>query len=119
MRKVLKRLNEHPGIRGSLVVTHDGMVVAASLEQRMSEEKVAAMASTVVSSVHRALEENGLSRFHRLTLKASYGKLTIRDTGTVYLVVVMDRSFDPGPTEIEIESARMRIKALGEMKVAR
>ena len=117
MRRILKQLNEHAGIRGSIVVTHDGMVVASCLDQRLNEEKVAAMASTVISSVRRSLKGNGLSKFHRLTLKAGYGKLVFRDTGIAYLVVVMDRNFDPGPTEIEVESARMRIKALGEMQV--
>ena len=33
------------------------------------------------------------------------------------VVVVMDRNIDLGPTDIEIESAAMRIRSLGEMKI--
>ena len=117
MRSVLKRLNENVGIRGSMIVTHDGMVVASCLDRRLNEDKVAAMASAVISSTSRALRDHSMSQFQRLTLTASYGKMVFRDTGIAYLVVVMDRKFEPGPTEIEVESALRRIKALGELKV--
>lgn len=117
MRKILKTLNEVVGIRGSMIVSHDGMVIASCLHRQLDEDKVAAMASSVVMNARRALERQGLRNFSRLTLTASHGKLVFNDVGIAYLVVVMDRNIDLGPTDIEIESASMRIRALGEMKV--
>ena len=117
MRNVLKGLNETIGIRGSMVVSDDGMVIASCLGRQLDEDKVAAMASNAVMSIRRALGRQDLPNFIRFTLSASHGKLVFTDTGIAYLVVVMDRNIDLGPTDIEIESAAMRIRSLGEMKI--
>jgi len=117
VRKILKGLNEIVGIRGSMVVSEDGMVIASCLGRQLDEDKVAAMASGAVMSIRRALTRQGISGFSRFTLTASHGKLVFTDTGIAFLVVVMDRKIDLGPTDIEIESAAMRIRSLGEMKI--
>ena len=117
MHDVLKGLNETVGIRGSMIVSDDGMVIASCLGRQLDEDKVAAMASNVVMSIRRALGNQELPNFSRFTLTASHGKLVFTDTGIAYLVVVMDRKIDIGPTDIEIESAAMRIRSLGEMKI--
>ena len=117
MRNVLKGLNETIGIRGSMVVSDDGMVIASCLGRQLDEDKVAAMASNALMSIRRGLARQNLPNFGRFTLTASHGKLVITDTGIAYLVVVMDRKIDLGPTDIEIESAAMRIRSLGEMKI--
>lgn len=117
MRKILKGLNETVGIRGSMVVSEDGMVIASCLGRQLDEDKVAAMASNAVMSIRRALTSQGMPSFSRFTLTASHGKLVFTDTGIAYLVVVMDRHIDLGPTDIEIESAAMRIRGVGEMKI--
>jgi predicted regulator of Ras-like GTPase activity (Roadblock/LC7/MglB family) len=117
VRKILKGLNEVVGIRGSMIVSHDGMIVASCLGRHLDEEKVAAMASAVVMNTRRALERQGLKHFSRFTLTSSHGKMVFNDTGIAYLVVVMDKSIDLGPTDIEIESAAMRIRSTGEMRI--
>lgn len=118
MRRILKGLNDVVGIRGSMVVSHDGMVIASCLRRELDEDRVAAMASAAVMSTRRALSKYGMHNFSRFTLTASHGKLVFTDTGIAYLVVVMDRHIDLGPTDIEIESAAMRIRTMGEIKIA-
>ena len=117
MRRTLKRLNDVLGVKGSLAITHDGMVIASHLGRNLEEELVAAMASAALHSMQRALQPHGLQAFNRLTLVASHGKLVLADAGPAYLVVVMDRNVDVGPVQIEIESAAMRIKQLGEIRI--
>ena len=117
MRKILKGLNETIGIRGSMIVSEDGMVIASCLGRQLDEDKVAAMASNAVMGIRRALTGQGMPPFSRFTLTASHGKLVFTDTGIAYLVVVMERNIDLGPTDIEIESAAMRIRGLGEMRI--
>jgi len=117
MRRVLKQLNDVLGIKGSLAITRDGMIVASHLGKNLEEDLVAAMASSVLRSMQRALEPHALQTFGRLTLVASHGKLVLTDAGAAYLVVVMDRNVDVGPVQIEIESAAMRIRQLGEIRV--
>ncbi len=118
MRRILKDLSYVPGIRGSMVVSHDGMVIAASLHRPLDDEKVAAMASAVIMKTRKALASCGLESFRRLTMVSSHGKMLFTDTGIAYLVVVMSRNLDLGPASIEIESAARRIRSLGEMRIA-
>jgi predicted regulator of Ras-like GTPase activity (Roadblock/LC7/MglB family) len=75
------------------------------------------MAAGAIRATARALRRNGLPLFDRFTLVASHGKMVFTDTGPAYLVVVMDRNVDVAPVQIEIESAAMRIKQLGEIRV--
>lgn len=117
MRSILKRLNDVVGVKGSLVLTRDGIVVASHLSKSLSEDLVAAMASNVIMATRRSLEKHGMRHFARLTLVASHGKMVFTDTGPAFLVVVMDRNVELGPVGIEIESASMRIRQTGEIRV--
>jgi predicted regulator of Ras-like GTPase activity (Roadblock/LC7/MglB family) len=117
VRNILKRLNDVPGVKGSLVVTKDGMVIASHVTRNLDEELVAAMAAGVILSTRRALEKYGQRHFVRFTLVASHGKLILTDAGPAFLVVVMDRNVELGPVEIEIESAAMRIRNQGEIRI--
>ncbi len=117
MRKILKELNDVVGVKGSLVVTKDGMVIASHLSRQLQEELVAAMAANVIRRTRRSLERHGLRHFARFTLVASHGKMVFTDTGPAFLVVVMDRNVELGPVDIEIESAGMRIRNQGEIRI--
>jgi predicted regulator of Ras-like GTPase activity (Roadblock/LC7/MglB family) len=117
MRRILKQLNEVVGVKGSLVVTKDGIVIASHLGRQLEEDVVAAMAANVVLSTRRTLEGNGLRHFSRFTLVATHGKMVFTDAGPAFLVVVMDRNVELAPVDIEVESAAMRIRNLGEIRV--
>ncbi len=117
MRSILKQLNDVVGVKGSLAVTKDGIVIASHLGRHLEEDMVAAMAAGVIRSTRRALEQHGLRHFDRFTLVASHGKMVFADTGPAFLVVVMDRNANVAPVQIEIESAAMRIRQLGEIRV--
>ena len=56
MREILSGLNEVVGVRGSMIVTHDGMVVAAELSGALEQDMLAAIATTVIRQTikHRA-----------------------------------------------------------------
>ena len=117
MRRILKQLNEVVGVKGSLVVTKDGIVIASHLSTQLEDDVVAAMAANVVCSTRRTLERHSLGHFARFTLVASHGKMVFTDAGPAFLVVVMDRNVELGPVDIEIESAAMRIRTMGEIRV--
>ena len=117
MRRILKQLNDVVRVKGSAIVTKDGMVIASHLSRQLEEDVVAAMAASVILRTRRALEAHGLRHFARFTLVASHGKMVFTDTGPAFLVVVMDRNVELGPVDIEIESAAMRIRNVGEIRV--
>jgi predicted regulator of Ras-like GTPase activity (Roadblock/LC7/MglB family) len=117
MRDVLRRLGEVVGVKGSLVVTKDGMVIASHVSSEMRQDVVAAMAANVVRATKRAAAGHGLADFSRYTLIASHGKMSVTDAGPAFLVVIVDKNVDLAPVDIEIESAAMRIRNMGEIRV--
>ena len=57
MREILEELNQTAGIRGSMVMTHDGMVAASDLGLDLEEEVVAALASSLLIAVTKSLQD--------------------------------------------------------------
>lgn len=117
MRRILKQLNEAVGVKGSLVLTKDGIVIASHMSLQLEEDVVAAIAANLVRSARKSLERHGLGDFTRFTLSANHGKMVFTDTGPTFLVVVMDRNVELAPVDIEIESAAMRIRNMGQIRV--
>jgi predicted regulator of Ras-like GTPase activity (Roadblock/LC7/MglB family) len=117
MRDILAALNDVVGVRGSLVVTHDGMVIAAELGEDLKEDALAAIATAVIRNTVAALREARYDSFVRYDLCATHGRMFFVDTGTTYLVVVMDMNIDIGPAELEIKSAARRIRQQAEIRI--
>ncbi len=114
MRRVLKGLADVPGVRGSMVVTQDGIVVDSLLGRNLREEIVGAMAASLILGTKKALEKTGRPAFEYLTVVSTHGKMIVADTGSAFLVVVLDRNIDLGHAELEIRSAVRKVKTLGE-----
>ena len=63
VREILQELNQSVGVRGSSVVTRDGIVVASALTAELDEDAVAAMASALVLNTISTLEQVGFGAF--------------------------------------------------------
>jgi predicted regulator of Ras-like GTPase activity (Roadblock/LC7/MglB family) len=117
MDEILEELNERVGIKGSLVVTEDGIIITSAFRTPSDEERVAALAHAIISSSKTALLRGGLRGFSRCELTADYGKVIILDLGVSFLVVVTDRKVDFASAIVDIQSAAKRIRRLGTIQV--
>ena len=115
MRDVLDRLNQEMGVRGSLVVTDDGVVAAASMVREEDRDLLGALATDISLKVKSALRQGGLEGHKRLVLDAEYGRIVLYDLEVASLVVVLDRTINAEATMIEIESAAARVRRLGRL----
>lgn len=113
MRSVLRALADVPGVRGSMVVTQDGMVVDSLLGRSLREDVVAAMAASLILGTRKALDRAGRPGFEQFSVVSTHGKMIVADTGSAFLVVVLDRNIDLGHAELEIRSAVRKVKTLG------
>ncbi len=111
MKKILEDLNQEVGIKGSMVITPDGFMVASALGPDLEEDLVAAIVSSMLVAVKRCLESlkapDGLAS---CVLHASQGKIMFYDIGATFLVVVADTSLNLDNTIIAIRSAIHRIR---------
>lgn len=107
---VLRDLNEVAGVKGSMVVTQDGIVVDAALGRDLEQETVAAVSSAMIQASRRALETLGHEGFARFVLTSSWGRLVFVDLEIAYLVVITSPNIKLDVILIEIDSAAYRIR---------
>ena len=117
MREVLKELNTLPGIKGSLVVTPDGIVVTSELSNELDEDTTAALVGNVVTQTVRLLDIGQFDEMDRMILTASRGKIVIQNLTNCHLVVVTNQFINIDLTLLEITSAAAKLRELGKLSV--
>jgi predicted regulator of Ras-like GTPase activity (Roadblock/LC7/MglB family) len=112
VRETLRELNTTPGLRGSAIVTTDGVIVAAELATGTDADSFAALVSSLIAQVTANLPKLRLGRLRRAHVAASRSAFALADLGGVYLVAEVERDVEPASLEIELESAATRLRRL-------
>ncbi len=110
MEKVLERLEGEAWIRGSMIVSDEGMVVLERVARDLDRDAVAALASDLVTEVAEGLQDAEMEPFARIVLTATAGELVVVGCGSVYLVVIAAAGSEA--FYIEIDSAARQLKRL-------
>jgi predicted regulator of Ras-like GTPase activity (Roadblock/LC7/MglB family) len=116
MKEILSELNQEVGVKGSMVVTQDGIVVASDLTTGLSDEVVAAVASGAIQSTNAQLNRIGQPNLSKFVLEAGFGKMVFIDIGIAYLVVILDQRINMDVTLIAISGAAYRIRQMGQIR---
>jgi len=117
VREILQELNQSVGVRGSAVVTRDGILVASELTAELDEDAVAAMASALVLNTISTLGRAGFGEFSLFTIRASSGKMVMADAEVAFLVVVTDPGVNLDLTMVDISAASYRLNKRGRLGV--
>lgn len=112
MKDVLQALNLEVGVKGSLVVTRDGVVVHQEIGPPLNADQVAAVASEAIRQINGALREVGSKEFTKFIFTSSFGKMVFHETGDAYLVVVLDKAINVEMTMLAISSSARKVKNL-------
>jgi len=115
MRQVLADLNKEVGVKGSMVLTRDGVVVASEIPPPLNGDQVAAIASSTIQRINLALRDIGADAFSRFLFNSTYGKMIFTETGEAYLVVVLEKHINIDFTMLAVMSAARKIKNLGSL----
>ena len=116
MNEILSELNQEVGVKGSMVVTQDGIVVASELSPGLSADVVAAVASSAIQSINQSLNKIGQPNLSKFVLEAGFGKIVFIDIGIAYLVVILDQRINMDVTLIAISGAAYRIRQMGQIR---
>lgn len=104
MRDILSNLNREAGTKGSMVITPDGIMVAAALGEGFEEDSMAAFAASMLLSFKRGAAALGArTPLKSCSLSASSGKVSFYDMEKSFLVLVTD----PG-TSLDASSGPVR-----------
>jgi predicted regulator of Ras-like GTPase activity (Roadblock/LC7/MglB family) len=110
MESILERLQGEAWVRGSMIVSDEGMVVLERLGRDLDRDAVAALATDLVTEATVGLQEAGFEPFSRIVLSATAGELVVVGCGRVYLVVVAAAGSEA--FYIEIDSAAQQLRRM-------
>ena len=117
MLEILKELNGEVGVKGSAIVTRDGIVVVADLAPSMQEDVLSALSSFLISTTRRALGECGMGDFNRFIITSTHGKLVLVTLDDAYLVVVADQFINLDLTLLSIQSTAQKLNRASQINV--
>jgi predicted regulator of Ras-like GTPase activity (Roadblock/LC7/MglB family) len=115
MKQILEELNAEVGVKGSIVLTNDGLVMAAQIGGTLDHDTVAANASTTLLEIRKALRAVGIDGFSKFICNSRFGKMVFVETGEMYLVVVLDKSINLDYTLMSVASAARKIRSAGDI----
>ncbi len=117
MEKILSELNSAVGVKGSAVVTKDGILVKSALDPGLKEDVVSALSSFLIATTSRALKECGIETFERFIITSTHGKVILVNLEDAYLVVVADQFINIDLTLVEIMSVARKLKKIIKIEV--
>ncbi len=110
--KVLLELNKTEGIKGSMIVGKDGLVIASQIPGNIDAELVGAMASAAFGAAERTASEIGMGSLEQTMIEGEHGKTLMVDAGEGILVVLTDAKVNLGLIRITMKRAAEKIKAM-------
>ena len=110
MYDVLHDLNKTTGISGSMIVGHDGIVIAADLDESFESDTIGALAASITSNIQKSLDMLKTTPLKQVTIEADEGKLFFTDAGLGILVVTTEKSVNIGLIRLEIKNAISKLK---------
>ncbi len=106
----LFELRQAPGVKGCALVTPDGLVVAESLDPRVSQDVVSGLASFLLVTTTRCLEEGQMGGLSQFTLHATNGKVVLAEVAPAWLVVILDQFADLDACRGEMQVATQALR---------
>jgi predicted regulator of Ras-like GTPase activity (Roadblock/LC7/MglB family) len=115
IQETINDLRRSPGIKGCMLVTDDGLVVAETLDARFRDDVVAGLTSYLTMVTNKALVEAGLEPFEQFVLHATHGKAVFHSLDKAFLVVLLDQFADVEGSRNEIMATVQRLRRTAKL----
>jgi len=115
MKAILAQLNKTQGVRGSMILNRDGIVVASDFSVDVHEPTVGAISSSILSALENALKRINMGKFSRFTITGSENKATLVNAGHAVLFVLLQTDVNMGMVNLEIKQAASAIAENSKM----
>lgn len=115
MMDVLDKLNRHKQIDGSMLITRDGMIIAAAIPAEVSKESVAAFLSSIGLALKTSLQDLGVDGFTRYSISTIDKRIILMDLGKMFLIIFTPLDIDVANVNVEVFQAANMIKKSGRL----
>lgn len=112
IKPLLKKFNQSAGVIGSLICTHDGMIIESELSERFDREMVSALISSVGLSLSTACGELGYNYFSKFHVTASKGNVLLANLGKSFFITLLDRGVDTQKINVAVFQITNELKKL-------
>lgn len=116
IEEILKKLNKNKHIKGSLVITQEGMVVMSALGAGQNADIFAAFYSSVGLTILKSLKNLEIETFYRYILSSEDSKLFVVNIGILYLVVLTDIEVKLSEINVELYQIESLIRKTGRLE---
>ncbi len=113
MFDVLEELNKTSGVSGSMLVGHDGIVIAADLQATFEDDTLGALAASITANIKKSMSRLNQPKPEQITIEAEHNKLFITDCEVGVLVVVTEKDANLGLIRLEVRNAKKKINLPG------
>ena len=92
LQSLLKHIGTQPGVVGSVIVGHDGILIANSMPKDVDPESIGVWALAVYLNTDNSIKKLGHNNIHQVVCRTPRGYLIIADFGGGILVTIADGS---------------------------
>lgn len=115
MRDILGKLNKTSGVRGSMIVNRDGIVVASDFAVEADENGIGAVTSSILTALEAALKRINMGKFSRFIITGSENKVAVVSAGQAILLVLVQNDINMGMVNVEIKDAATAVQEKSKM----
>lgn len=106
MNSVLKKINRINGVRGSLLVNRDGMVLVSDLAEGIDEGGICALSSTIYINLESALSRLAFGAPTRIVISGERGRIVLFNIRNELVLAVLTRKeINMGLLKVELKEA--------------
>lgn len=109
MKEILNQINEISGVKGSLVVDNEGLVVVSNLMSGMEERTISAMVAGIYQEIIKALRLEQGSELSGVQLTASEGSIIFLCAPECILTVITEPGANIGLVSIKMKASLERL----------
>lgn len=106
MNSVLKKINRINGVKGSLLVNREGMIVLSEVTEGIEETGIAALASSIFVTIENALQRLTMGDLTRFSITGERGRIVlINIRGGLVLTIITRKDINMGLLKVELEKS--------------
>ncbi|MEW6685105.1 MAG: roadblock/LC7 domain-containing protein [Candidatus Edwardsbacteria bacterium] len=112
MHEILNEINATAGVRGSMIVDKDGLVIISNLMLGLEERAISAMVASIYRDVELALGNLGQEKVAAVSLYASAGNIIFLCAPNCILTVITEKEVNLGLVSLKMKAS---LEKLGQI----
>jgi len=106
MNAVLKKINRINGVKGSLLINRDGMVLVSEVAEGVEEVGISALVSSIFVTIENALLRLDMGKLIRFSITGERGRVVLFNIGQdIVLTVITRKDINMGLLKVELDKS--------------